>query len=306
MITACICFRNEGEEVRNTIKSIRETTQDMPILIVDDYSNDGYDYLRTAVDYGCKYHRMTERVGSVGTKDWAGRNVDTEYFVLLDGHMRFYMHDWDKLLEEALIKNPMSIISSRTIYLSKENGEMVNKDNYTIRSMCARVEFGNGFEFDPKWTDAEINERDGLCDVPCVLGACYAISKAWWERIDGLNGLKTYGLEETYMSIKTWLCGGSCKVTKNFGAGHVYRSINPNSIPSLTIDYNRLVCGYVFDTDFAELCMNLSKRIGYNNLIGALKMFEENFDNLKAVKEYFKAHNWKFLNWYRNELNSKA
>lgn len=48
MITACICFRNEGKEVENTIKSIRSTSKNVEIMICDDCSDDGVDYKAVA------------------------------------------------------------------------------------------------------------------------------------------------------------------------------------------------------------------------------------------------------------------
>lgn len=117
ILTACICFRNEGDEVAETVRSVMETTQHTRVLLVDDCSDDGYDYRAVADRWGCDYKRMDKRCGSVGTKDWAGRNAASEYFVLLDGHMRFYEKDWDLRLIRLLDKNPKSIISSRTVRL---------------------------------------------------------------------------------------------------------------------------------------------------------------------------------------------
>jgi len=41
--------------------------------------------------------------------------------------------------------------------------------------------------------------------VPCILGDSYASSKKFWKKIKGLNGLKSFGLDEQYLSLKTWL-----------------------------------------------------------------------------------------------------
>lgn len=306
MITACICFRNEGEEVENTVKSILETTKHTKILLVDDCSDDGTDYLAVANKYNCEYHRMDERCGSVGTKDWAGRNCMTEYFVLLDGHMRFYQQDWDLKLINLLDKYPKSIISSRTVYMGVKDGKITGDKEYVPRSYCAYMRFDDGYDFDPKWTDKVIdyNDVDEVSNVSCVLGACYATSKSWWKEIDGLHGLNTYGLEESFMSIKTWLMGGECKVTHDFGAGHLYRNINPNRVNSAEIDANRLLLAYLFDYNTAELSAKLYKRLGLFIYGEAMETFSNRIEEYKQIKEYIKSKQVRGFDEFR-ELNKR-
>lgn len=292
MITACICFRNEGDEVENTIKSILSTTSHTKIMLVDDCSDDSTDYLAVANKYNCEYYRMSERCGSVGTKDFAGRNCQTEYFVLLDGHMRFYEQDWDMKLIKLLDKYPRSIISSRTSYISRDTqGNLQGDKECVMRSYCAYMRFSDGYDFDPRWTDkvANYNDADKTSDVSCVLGACYATTKSWWREIDGLHGLNTYGLEESFMSIKTWLLGGSCKVTHDFAAGHLYRDINPNRINSAEIDSNRLLLAYLFDINTAQLSAQLYKRLGLFLYGEALETFSNRLEEYKKIKAYLKS-----------------
>ena len=50
-LTCCIAFRNEGDEVESTIKSIISTAPDVHILVVDDCSDDGINYKNML----CKY-----------------------------------------------------------------------------------------------------------------------------------------------------------------------------------------------------------------------------------------------------------
>lgn len=306
ILTACICFRNEGEEVAETVRSVSETTQHTKVLLVDDCSDDGYDYRAVADRWGCDYKRMDKRVGSVGTKDWAGRNAASEYFVLLDGHMRFYDKDWDLRLIRLLDKYPKSIISSRTVYRSIKDGKVV--DDGVLRSFCACVRFDDGYDFDPKWTDGLLNynAEDKTSDVACVLGACYATSKSWWNFIGGLSGLTTYGLEESLMSIKTWLCGGCCKVTHDWGVGHLYRDESPNYIDASVIDANRLFLAYLFDANPTLTSCNLYKRLGIFGFSNAMNTFANKFGELQEIKREFENKKIRDINWFKTTINNQV
>jgi hypothetical protein len=59
---------------------------------------------------------------------------DTEYFVLLDGHMRFYDIDWDNQFVEILSKNPNSIVCSNTTSINNyyDYGYISEQKQYTL------------------------------------------------------------------------------------------------------------------------------------------------------------------------------
>ena len=56
LLTVVIPFYNEGEEVKNTLESIRQTVGDeVEVILVDDCSDDGWDYIACARQYGAHY-----------------------------------------------------------------------------------------------------------------------------------------------------------------------------------------------------------------------------------------------------------
>lgn len=304
-LTACICFRNEGEEVENTIRSIKYVS-DVQILLVDDCSNDGYNYKHLARIYGCLYHRMEKQVGSVGTKDWAGRNCPTKYFVLLDGHMRFFNYDIFEELENRIKENPKQIISPRTYYMGRKNGRLTNEDllykQKEPASYNCYITFDDDYAFDPKWT----NKRMENDDCSCVLGACYCTSKLWWNYIDGFNGLQGYGLEEPFISLKTWLFGGQCKTLAEYGTGHLYRDVNINHSNPNIIDANRFTIGYLFTDDISNIQTAVAKRIGTDNYNEANTAFIKNIENLNKIKQDIKKKSVYNLDWFKENINNKV
>ena len=71
-----------------------------------------------------------------------------------------------------------------------------------------------------------------IVDIPCVLGASYFFSKRFWNLIRGLEGLVVYGVDEAFMSLKAWMCGGRVRVATDVQVGHVFGRPTPFSFRS--------------------------------------------------------------------------
>lgn len=273
-LSPIIVFRNEGDNVRKTLESIKETaTGVLHTLLVDDASDDGYDYESLAKEYGTDYHRMDEPSGSVGAKDYGAAHCKSERFVILDGHMKFFHKGWDERLLDIMDDYPQSIITSRTVIMTPLNdGEWdihdQNDPEHKGTHWGAYVCWEPMFEFESKWTNVPIPHSDKRVNkVACVLGAVYASTKSWWAEIEGLNGLCEYGMEETFMSIKTWLMGGECLIVKDWGVGHLYRTMEqrPEGLIVTQTNYeaNRLFLAAFFRPQFAfGYAKNIVKKHG--------------------------------------------
>lgn len=93
--TVIITFLNEGDEVGLTCKSVRETCGDkVDIIVINDNSDDGYDYFNSLKQYNIRYYKNDERKGCTVCRHMAVNYCDTPYFIILDAHCRFYTHDW--------------------------------------------------------------------------------------------------------------------------------------------------------------------------------------------------------------------
>lgn len=74
-----------------------------------------------------------------------------------------------------------------------------------------------------------------------MLGAAYATSKKYWQRLRGLEGLHNYGSDEQFISLKVWLEGGRCTLLKDVVVGHIYRKHAPYQILGRDSAYNLLL-----------------------------------------------------------------
>ncbi|WP_303011998.1 glycosyltransferase family 2 protein [uncultured Bacteroides sp.] len=99
-LTVIIPFLNEKEEVRNTVKSLRESSdQCFKIILINDCSTDGYDYKKIAEDFETQYIEPSKRMGVAASRDEGVSKCNTDYFLFLDAHMRVFQRDWVEIID---------------------------------------------------------------------------------------------------------------------------------------------------------------------------------------------------------------
>jgi len=80
-----------------------------------------------------------------------------------------------------------------------------------------------------KWLPTRIGES---FEIPCILGACYATTKEWYQHIDGFWGHRYWSGLEPYISLKSWLFGGSCRCVPEAETGHIWKK-DPSKLKGL-------------------------------------------------------------------------
>lgn len=318
-LTCIIPFQNEGFEVERTVSNIRATVGNrVKILLINDRSDDNQNsyYRWIARSYGCDYIENEKNLGVAASRNLGVSQCETEYFVLLDSHMRFYEDNWHEGLLKNLKENPGCLISSNSIIISYDNTTKLYKNEDGIEG---RTKFGSygafinvdeeGWEFTAKWTGKIIPgyENENLIPISCCMGAVYAMSKKDWDILGGLKGLIKYGSDESLISLKVWLSGNKVLLMKNWGVGHLYRGSSPYAIPLKHLDQNQIYLINLFaenDKDIEKFELNLRHRIGFKRFNAAKEVFEENREDFTKFKEYFyKNVAKKSLSWFLENIN---
>lgn len=296
-LTCIIPFKNEGDEVEKTVASIRATSC-CNIILINDCSTDKISYSDVANQWGCDYVESKKPLGVAGGRNLGVELCETEYFVLLDAHMRFYDDNWDERVIYHLKKHPESILTSNSSIFTKEpESDYINEDssetNKQHSSLAAKINMTEpGWEYTAKWTGKGniINYEDNLTQCSCVLGAFYASNKTWWNKIGGLNGLVGWGGDEPLCSIKTYLAGGECLLLKDFFVGHLYRGKAPYATLNSSIDSNQIYLIELFTADekLKELYLkNLENRIGKEKYKSARESFFSRYEEFLKFKNLF-------------------
>lgn len=225
LLTVVIPFLNEGVEVGETVRSIRRHVgMKVDVIVINDQSNDGYDYRGDLRGLGVHYIYNVERRGVAASRDLGVRLCRTPYFLLLDGHMRFYDGAWADRICAVLMEDDRRLLCCQTKFLSKEGGRV---------SESAECPATFGAVFDARrlsyvdWNYSESAPGSPMERIAVVLGAGYAASKRYWTYLDGLEGLAYYGNDEAFISLKVWMEGGECVLLKDVVIGHIYRASSP-------------------------------------------------------------------------------
>ena len=295
-MTAIISFRDEYEEIEKTVASIRATTNNMPIILLNDASDNDYDYEFVAKKFHCKYIHNTTSVGCAGGRNQAVKEVETKYFIILDGHMRMYENDWDlraiKIIKEYGENN---VYFGRTTIITKTSKHVLQNENNTsiIHTYGACLK-GHEFIMTPGWihvpSEKNFNNEDNIIPVPLLLGADYMMSVEFWNKIHGLEGLLSWGQDETLLSLKVWLSGGKVLLIKDMIFGHIYRQQRPYKANSVEMNSNYIYTNYLFsrnEQEYNDLNYMYEKHLGHVWYMKAYDCFMERYDEAKAFKEYF-------------------
>lgn len=318
-LTCIIPFQNEGAEIERTVANIRATAgNQVKIMLINDQSDDEFDYKWVADNYGCQYFKNPRNYGVAGSRNFGVSKCTTDYFVLLDGHMRFYDDNWHKILIRGLDDNPKCLVTTNTIVFSYDTETKIYKNEdgsegrHVFGSYGAVVNMDEpGWEFTGKWTNKKlkgVSEDDEIIPISCCMGAVYAMSREYWIRLGGLNGLVKYGLDEPLMSIKTWLAGGKVLIFKDWGVGHLYRGRSPYTIPLKSLDQNHLYLINLFcqnQEDIDRYEKNLKNRLGEDRFNKAMGEFNKQRKSLEKFKEYFfEKMAVRDLKWYSENINN--
>lgn len=292
-ITVIIPFKNEGEEVEKTIVSLENhsDTSLYDVLLVNDASDDGFDYQSIAVRHdNVNYICNPASLGVAGSRDEGVSVSSTPYVLLLDGHMRFF-DDVITPLVERLEETADTLFCLQSRILKRFDDGYIYKNELLPACRGAYINFEDIHP--PKIGQACWDSLDAIdytldvVDIPCVMGAAYAISREYYLRLHGLNGLALYGQDEAFLSTKVWLSGGRCQLLRTLEAGHIYRSKAPYINDGLCISYNRLLYTYLLIPDlFLELSDKLRQMMHPRQYEIVMNEFYSNESAIEQEREY--------------------
>lgn len=288
-LSVIIPFLNEGQEVENTIKSLLEHTKEsLDIILVNDHSDDGYDYKGLSNKYGTQYVENKQRVGVAESRNIGVSIASTRYALLLDAHMRFYDEDWYDIVLSHLHSNENCILCCQSLVLWRICGNLRENQTSGTKGAKMNLDIHSDRFLEVDWIGApEIDNQTELVDIPCILGAGYLFSIKYWNKLHGLNGLYYYGLDEQFLSLKAWMNGGSCKLIPDVKLGHIYRTYAPYNTMAKEILFNKmLITTLLFPESYKYELFAKYKKLFKESYVEAYKMLKNKYEWIDKEKQY--------------------
>ncbi len=286
-ITIIIPFLNEGVEVEETVKNIKEHAKiPFDIILINDGSTDKYNYFQVAQKYNCIYREHKNRVGVASSRDEGVLLARTKYILLLDAHMRVYQDDWLENIITHLEELSDNLLCAATIPLDLDGNKTSEKIGYG-----AYWDFNtSNIHWVTKITSEEKKSR--RVEVPCLLGASYAFDRDYWLKLKGLEGLSSYGLDEQFICLKNWIMGGKSYVALDVKFGHKFRDNTTVPYELNSPDFIRnilLVAEMFYSTSFqANLLSFLKEQNGLDFLMYQIASLEIYQERIVSTKLFFK------------------
>jgi len=287
-ITIIMPFLNEEEEAVRTVESIYQTAPEeiFDIVAIDDCSEN----LSNLDKFGnIRYIRNKERIGVDGSRQLDIDMAQTPYVFVIDAHMRFKDDQWLQRVIECLEREPETAwcttcvgLGYGTMDMNKHKGKYYGANMLFVDSE-ANAQRPAREVLEPKWAP----KKDEVeYEIPCILGANYGFSKKWLEHINGLRGLKMWGSSEPFLSLKTWMAGGKCKIRTDIEIGHKFRSNAPYVTQVSSLVYNKIfLAKTILPQDLGDKLINHLPQD--RNFRTAMAMINNNQDKIDEDRDYY-------------------
>lgn len=333
-ITIVIAENNEGKQINDSLDNLikHNDTSLFNVVVVSDGSDVPLD-LSEYKDL-VKHVKYSPRRGVGAAFDEGVKHVETPFLIISGSDIRFrddnvlqtmIGHLWNEENARSII-TPANLGINASIgqdvyselkykrfgaricmFLTRDDLPRKGSEMSRLKDDVARDNYRNILEC--KWMK---KQSDTLYELPSVLGAWYGARKEWYDHIQGFRGHRYWGTLEPFISLKSWLAGGQCKLDPQIAVGHLFKSggaKNPDARPSHVtlssdLQYNKLaVSSILFSPDIAEVFWNY---LGNNeHLQIARVLVHDNRSYLRLLHDTFLRVKERDIHWFYQKWGFK-
>ncbi len=224
LISIIIPCKNEGENIRQTINSIRENSDRTPheIIVVDNASNDGCcDFLRNGKEEGIILVTIPDVHVNLA-KNTGAKNAAGDIYVFCDPHV-LVEKDWLQKLADTLSLPGIDAVSPGIKSPDKEQASV------------------GGLTFDSNLNVKWLPRPGDISPVPVLPRSCLAVTKKTFEAVKGFDpGFRFYGYDDVEFTVKLWLFGFGAHLNPKVTISHIFRGFRPCALNIADLHFNLL------------------------------------------------------------------
>lgn len=300
-LSIVIPCRNDFAELNHTIASIRQTAGNRPeIVAVDDQSEIPF----VSNDPKTIVIRNIERAGVAGSRHIGATYASGDWLLFIDAHMRF-PPGWYEILERSINKaDEGTVFCGVCAGLSPGNMDLSKHEGLYHG---ATLNLYGPDRNDPRLTQVFEGvwappKKEAEYEIPCLMGAIYAMRADWFFHIGGLRLLRGWGSDEPYLSLKTWLAGGSIRLLKSFVVGHQFRTNASYTTEAWMPLFNKLVSIITLMPD-AECSRLISKLPAGPDLLIAQRQVRLDAGQVLSDQAWNRRIFTRTFDWYLKRFN---
>lgn len=304
-LSIIIPYHDEGYDfIKTTVDSIKNSIdiEEYEIIIVDDFSDQPLQNIDDVIVV-----RHTENLGVGAAFDTGVKISKSENLFLMGSDIRFIPNKWASQIIKEIEDYPKAFTCTSCVALSAEKLDINERRLINVVNGATILMFhdkksnpkqSDTFKsiIEAQWLPHLKNRNIDSFEIPCILGAAYGVKKSWYEYVDGWSLHKKWGTLEPYISLKSWLFGGSCRTAPRIETGHIFKTVGTHGTSQEKLLYNKMMVATVLLDDYERLIHFLGTNQTVEN---AREMYNNNLDLiLKKKEEYKKKIVYNYLDFF--------
>jgi glycosyltransferase involved in cell wall biosynthesis len=270
--------------------SIRSTIDvEYEIIIVDDGSD------KPLTLDGEKIVRHDHNKGVGAAFDTGVKEAMFDNLFLMGCDIRFDKNQWASQMIKEIEANPTAFTCTSCVALRADRMDIRERRNHNVVTGAtillfhdhqSNVSKNGSFKeiIEAQWLKRLKDRNVDSFEIPCILGAFYGVSKTWYEWVDGFALHRYWGTLEPYISLKSWMFGGSCRVAPRIETGHIFKSSGTHGTTQHALIYNKLLVANLLFKNSAMLVNFIGKR---HTVELAENLYKENRVAIEAKKREY-------------------
>lgn len=207
-----------GEVPYNLVRTVTQALEQCAVCVVFDGNERGNETPadlppQTRVERPFEYP-----VGPGKCRDYGITTSSADVVIICDGHMSFDDGTLDRIFRyHQRHKNHLTCCRMRSL---SQDWQWLDDTIYGGADLILKTLESGGLHYaiSAKWRGGNMVRGE----VPAVMGACYGMRRAWYQRIGyPLSVLDAWGQDEEILSLSTHIMGGKV-VLLPYVCGHIY------------------------------------------------------------------------------------
>lgn len=293
-LSIIIPYHDEGTEfINTTINSIKNSIdiENYEIIVVDDFSNNPLQPIDNIIIL-----RHNQNLGVGAAFDTGVKIAKSDNIFLMGSDIRFIPNKWASQIIKEIELYPKSFTCTSCVALSSEKLDINERRLINVVNGATILIFHDQ-KSNPKkdelfrsiieaqWLKHLRNRDIDSFEIPCILGAAYGVKKEWYNYVDGWSLHKKWGTLEPYISLKSWLFGGSCRTAPRIEIGHIFKTHGTHGTPQEILFYNKMMIATLLFDDYQRIINFLGTNVPVEK---ARKIYFDNIDLIMQKKKEYK------------------